>query len=274
VYYGGIANMRVVAINPTGDILKQMYNLDDLKEEPKYTEIPIKDNEGLETIYSKVVFHLQGEQFVITDKKDPAGNPVRTKETIKTRLEFLINNEDKIASTGAPLTINALGNSSYQSVEKMMANPKMNWFTKEGPMHQAKVGEVELLEFVRNWMNLGSKDKCNFDNFEAFVKGDVTELKGLAKQRPTNEVTVLLGGNVVTKNGEDKMYQTVYKKAFSRPTAKNHKKIFNDALNESYGDFKAIYPADLELAYVTLPAQDSTPDAAAVATTPVNNNWV
>jgi hypothetical protein len=274
VYYGGIADVRVVAINPDGETLKKVYNLDDLKEEPKYTDITFKNEEGIEETYNKIVFHVQGEQAVITNKKDMNGIAIRAKETIKTRIEFLVRDEFKIASTGSVLTINALGNSSYQSEEKMLANPKMAWFTKYTPMHQAKIGEVELLEFVRNWMNVGSKDICNFDNYALIAQGNVGELIAMAKARPTNEVTVLLGAKESTdKDGKPVLYQTVYKKVFSRPTAKNKKDIFNKALNDNYGEFKALYPSNLELTYIEKETESDKPDAGLSAPASTNG-WV
>jgi hypothetical protein len=274
VYYGGLANMRVVAINPDGETLKKMYNLEELKQEPEYMGVVIKDNEGAEQTYNKVVFHLQGEQFVITDKKDLAGNPIKVKEMIKTRVEYLVKDELKFASTGAPLTINALGNSSWQSEEKMLANPKMAWFTKYVPMHQGKVGEIELLEFVRNWMNVGSKDNCNFADFTAIANGNINELVAMAKARPNNEVTVLLGVNVKGEGTDKKGYQVVYKKHVSRPTIKNPKEGFNKAMGELYGEFKALYPNDLNLAYVTINDDSDSPDQSAAPAVPAGSNWV
>jgi hypothetical protein len=270
VYYGGLAKLKVVAINPTGDVLKQMYNIEELKEEPKYTDIVLKTEEGVENTYNKVVLHLANDQMVLTDKKDLAGNFIRAKETIKTRLEFLVSPEFDIARTGSVRTINALGNDSWQSEEKMLANEKMAWFTKYVPMHQAKKGEVALLNFVRNWMNVGSKDNCNFADYTKIAKGDVTELKSMAKSFPNNEITVLLG---VKKADNGKLYQTVYNKCYSRPTAKTPKDIFNKSLDDTYGEFDAIYPSNLELAYVSLNNDADKPDDA-VSAAPSTSSWV
>lgn len=268
-YYGGLASLKIVAINPTGEEVKKILGIEELKKEPEYTNITIKNGNGVESTFNKITFYLSNDQTVITDKKNDMGVPIRAKEKITVRLEFLVSDDWDIASTGTERTINSLGISTWQSIAKVKANENMVWFSKNEPLHQARKGEADLLTFMREYLNLGAKEECNFKDAVKLLGGDVTELKQIIKPwAATNEVVVLLG--MVTK--EDKSYQTVYGRCFSRPTAKTPATKFNKALNEDYGEFKTNYPKSLELSYVIEAVTSDAPDST---TTPaVTSNWV
>jgi len=268
MYYGGLANLKIIALNPTGEELRKILNVEDLKKEPEYINIMIKSTDGTEQAYNKIVFYLSNVLPVLTGKKNEFGVPITENATILCRKEFLVAPRQDIASTGAMRTINNLGDNTWQSIEKLKANEKMNWFSKEEPLHHAFVGEALLLKFMREYLNLETKSSCTFANVEKIMNGDLSEIRASIKPWvATNMVTCLLGAK---KDGE-KVFQQVYGKCFSRPTVKNSVEKFRKALNEPYGDFDAIYPSDLVLSYIDTSEEDK-PDAPSAA--PSTKSWV
>lgn len=228
--YTGLANLKVVAINPNKEELEKLLGLDEgkIEKEPQYKDLDLQNDGNLQ---NKIVFHLESKTLV-SDKGVPK------EAVIKTKIEFLVAPKERVSQTGKTQLVNAVGNCSWGTEEVITSNPKMKWFCKP-PYHNAYVGEENLLKFVRNWLNLATNDECNFADAEKIMSGDVTELKGYLTRYPNNQVTVYL--DIVEKEKDDKKtyYQTVYTKAFSRPTAKSPETIFANAFKEDYGSTKS-----------------------------------
>lgn len=219
--YTGLANLKVIAINPTKDELSKILGGADVKE-PEYLNLDLNKDGVLQ---NKIVFWLANKQLVI--QKDGTKAP----EEIKTRVEFLVAPRERMNKEGTKNQIvNRRGQTCWLTVEAINTNDNMSWFRHE-PYHNAFIGEEILLNFVRNWMNLAADADCNFENPTKIFSGDVTELKNMLKARPNNEVTVYL--DVTSK--DDKYYQAVYSKAFSRPLASNPEAVFAKAFKEEYG---------------------------------------
>jgi hypothetical protein len=99
-------------------------------------------------------------------------------------------------------------------------------------------GEAELLNFIKNYLNVASIDTYNkntnewvtnqhpedceasLDNIQKYFKGDISELKEHCTLMPTNLVKLLVG---VKTNNEGKQFNVVFTKA----TAKNGSNPFN-----------------------------------------------
>lgn len=198
--YIGVGNFKVVGINSSLDELEKLgfnYN-----KEPQY-KVEIGGKE-----FSKVVFYVKNEKLDIQNK-----------------LEFLISNEDAVFQTGSRKFVNDLAqNSIGASLEDVLARTNKNGvaFFKDVNARAAKVGEAELLEFLVAWFNIknfvskkeadaGQKPDTVTINFDALVKGDVSELRKYHAMAKDNEVKLMLH--------EDKGYVNVYNRYFDRATA-------------------------------------------------------
>lgn len=249
----GLMNMKVVAINPTKDELVKILNIENPTniKEPQYKDLDLQ-KDGI--LQNKIVFQLQG--------KLPDG------KIKNSRLEFLVAPRERKNKDGNKTQIvNRLGQFSWNTEAEIEANPNMKWF-QHVPYHNAMIGEEQLIDFIRNWMNLGTKDNCNIGNLLATMSGDMTELKSYMTQFPNNEATVWL--DVIENNG--KYYQSVYNKAFSRPTAKTPESIFAKAFNEQYGAPKTPFGGTFEL-HVFVPQVD-TPDKSTITDGSISNDFI
>jgi hypothetical protein len=246
--FTGLANMKVVAINPSKSELEKLLGLEEgkIEKELQYTDLDLQNDGNLQ---NKVVFHL--EATTKAKEKDSSLKDV----VIKTRIEFLVAPKERVSQTGKTQLVNALGQCSWGTKETILSNPNMKWFFKP-PYHNAYIGEEMLLSFVRNWLNLATNDECNFADVTKIMNADVTELRGYLKQHPNNEITVYL--DVTEKN--NKHYQVIYGKAFSRPTAKSPETLFANAFKEQYGDTKSPFTGfELKVFYPKI--EVDTPDS-------------
>lgn len=102
-------------------------------------------------------------------------------------------------------------------------------------------GEVNLTEFVKNWADVqkdrasGEAGQCRLDTMDKIVRGDVAELKSIAKACKDYEVFINFGVR-------DNQYQDFYPKAFARGWAKEPTAILNamkkeTSLKSYFGEF-------------------------------------
>ena len=174
--YSGLANMTVIAVNPT---MAELHAVDiNVKTEPNY----FLELNGTE--YFKVVFWMKNSDLT-------------------TRLEILMTDQPRISQSGKNQWINNIGQSTWSE-----AAPTYDWWKTDGQRH-AFGGEETLINFVKAWANVASGDDVSFETMPKMVKGDVTELKTLVKLLNNNQARVLVG----VKDGK---YQVVYTKHFGR----------------------------------------------------------
>ena len=244
--YTGLAVMKVLAVNPTKEELEVLGYKP--KEEPKYTGIVFKqkNEDGSETEQhrNKVVFYL--------------GNG-----DVKVKYEILVAPEFDIAGTGSQRIINKFGQYTYSKtgIEGILANPKMSWFESTSA-RQAHIGEVAIIDLIKEWVNVANDGECSLDNISAIVNGDVSELKNyVSKFRETHEVITLLGVKKAEKDGKTNYYQSVYARCFSRPSYTAYITKFMKSLSEQYGDFKDDYQGSLEYKKYEPKLETDTPDA-------------
>lgn len=174
--YSGLANFKVIAVNPT---MEELHGLGIMvKTDPNY----FVDLNG--TDYFKLTFWIKNDDLT-------------------TRFEILMNGSERVSQSGKNQFINAIGQTCYSSGE-----PTYEWFKKEGLRH-ALTGEDTLVDFTKAWANVANGDEVFYDSIAKIVKGDVTEVKALVKLLENNEVRLLIG----VKDGK---YQSVYTKVFGR----------------------------------------------------------
>lgn len=203
-YYTGTENFKVVAINPTKQEMKDLFKID-LKEEPSY----ISENaEGKKQ--ARITLWL---------------NNADETNSIRTKADFFIVDETKVSSGGKIKFVNEFGGFAYLPADGSVPE-NMSWYNTAG-LREAKTGEEELTEAIKNWINHSTKrgDKVQL-NVADFLKGDFSQLKGIVCN---NKFKLCLGIKQYTdKEGNTKFQQVVYTRKTDRAWAKNGEKIYKD----------------------------------------------
>lgn len=249
--YTGLANMKVVAINPTMSELTELgYNP---QQEPEYISVTPEGN-------AKVVidFFLKHEETGMIAKR-----------------RFWLENRDRDTRAGDKKEyINNYGQTTFvESIDVLQ-----QWFGKEGA-RPAKVGEGQLIRFIAAWANVnpyadaaGNRGMCYFEDVTKLFTNDLSEIREIFDQiKDDNEVKVLL--NVITTD-EGKTYQDVYMHHFDRAASKSTK-AWENALANDYTQCKGDYQNSLEFKeYVPKPVETTdTPDVASGVTEDVEAPW-
>lgn len=198
--FTGLEDVKILCVNPT------------VAEAAKFG-IKFKDN--VELVYTTVKEDTENSKiktnavrldiWVVSPNLD---GPVK--------LALFLEDKDQIASTGKTRFINNYGQNSYSdSSDALLAlEAKVSgktWFKADG-IRIAKIGECELIEFVRAWLSIGMDSKATLDSFSKLCKGDVSELRLLLTKYPTRLVQLLL----IVRLSDGTWYQGVYGRYFSR----------------------------------------------------------
>lgn len=192
----GLFEGRVIAINPTAEEYKELFEIE-LKEDSKTVEYLGESKE--DNVYLRVDVWLED---------------IKTKD--KFRVSFFL--EDKIREN-KDLTkkqyINNVGSCSWADDP----NNLPEWFSARD-YRVAYVGEEELYNFLRVW--LSELDYRNADttlqlDWKKLMKGNVKDLKDQINGEWCTNIGALATINVREKDGETKEYQNVYNKAFLYP---------------------------------------------------------
>jgi len=224
--YSGLSNFNVIAVNPTLDELHELGIM--LKSEPNYyVEFSGKE-------YFKLTFWIKNEDLT-------------------TRFEILMNAEPRVSQSGKHQWLNNAGQSTWSNDA-----PTYDWWKTEGTRH-AFTGEETLINFAKAWANVANGDDVYFESIGKIVKGDVAEVKALAKVLSGNQIRLLIG----VKDGK---YQSVYTKVFGRIKPERDD-LFVKNLNDEYGTFNAEFDTTLawgpfspQLSLVTPDAEDDSPE--------------
>lgn len=253
--YMGLANLAIIAINPTAEEMQKVLGLDELPKEPQYKDIVVNKDKEDERKVNKIRLVLRGSNNVY--QENPAGGMTSTTEVITAIHDVFVSNDPVRSKTGKPRVLNSLGNNTWQAIDVLEANEKMKWFTKHTPLYESREGEIELLTIFREFLNLDNKTECKFKDYEKIANCEVAELKKYVTEWPKNAATFLLG---VREADDNKEYQAIYSKCYGRPSIKSTPDKFVKALSEEYGEFKAVYPSDLKLRVYSKKIE--TPDAS------------
>ena len=184
--YTGLANMKVVAVNPNKAELEAM------GYKPQVDPVYLTQAEGNKKV--RVDFYLSNKE-----------HNIRSKIAIFLEDRFRVNNTKTKAEW-----MNNYGKNAWGSPDEAPQNYK--WFDTK-TARQAFVGEFDLHNFLNNWLNIAPTDEAKLDKFQALFNGDFSELKALVKANPDNEIRVLL----TVREGK---YQSVFNKYFDRATNK------------------------------------------------------
>lgn len=200
--FTGITDMKVIAINPS---LEEATKLGlSMKKEETYT---FKDDKDVNC--ANIDFWLQ--------------HPT---QDFKLKYRIWLKDIDRLATTGKKLAINDFGQSSFvDTLDKLPVNGDgVQWFSSQG-VRWAKVGEDDLIRFLKGWLNIGAGRTAKLDDITKLFKGDFSELRSIMKAAATNNIQVLItikggymqvfpkhfekGGNVIKTRWEKAVADTV-----------------------------------------------------------------
>ena len=224
----GAHTASVVAINPTVEQLKVIYDKDDVRE-PVYLGT---DNNGNGNV-----------------RIDVYVKPTGTESTQKFAL-FVSDAEVVNKAGDKKQYTNDHGQFSYFPVPPsgqpvVIPENQAKFFSNEG-LRVAFQGEEKLVSFVQAWANLKTGkdgDKVTFD-FDKLFAGDFSQLNEVltaCNNGEPNTVGLMFGVRLVTgDDGSTKQYQDIYTKMFCRPYD-NLAQKFSEQLNDPYGAWDRDY---------------------------------
>lgn len=242
--FTGMCPFQIVALNPSLEELKTL-GVTYLVNEPTY----ITDKDGIMGI--RLDFWIKnsvGEDYVALDGTIQNSGPIIDK------VSYFIDNTTAKASTGKVKVMNdLLQNSWSDSIETLVENEKMHWFSKNHNLRLAKNGEVEILTLFQKLLNLvvGYKetvgDEVKFTTpWKDIVAGNLKELRGYIQMALKEGNGLTFNRGVVNKDG--KLYSATYTKYFQ--SSKNKKTTYMEkALIEQ--EFKADYQGSLKFQLYT-----------------------
>jgi hypothetical protein len=237
----GVGSFRVLGVNPNKEEMEKFLGRE-LSQEPVYLKDMVDTNDN-----NKPYKQLRVTYMIQADLKDHEGKDIKANqlltEPFKTTITFFLDsrynfNSDKTKVQG----IDKYGRTAWMTVEQaknhqipVYANGPAKIDKDYRPAYR---GEAELLNFIKNYLNVASIDTYNkntnewvtnqhpedceasLDNIQKYFKGDISELKEHCTLMPTNLVKLLVG---VKTNNEGKQFNVVFTKA----TAKNGSNPFN-----------------------------------------------
>jgi len=195
--YTGLADMNVVAINPSQEELGKLLGRDNVKE-PIYEGIS-KSDSNIATIRLDVWLKSK-ELDIVTKLSIFLENDIRTdKDNIKTQF---INNTGKTAWAKAAEDFTADGAKDYK------------WFKPPfRPSYKGEESLYELLVALSNIDTTKADSEIKLDTpISDLIGGKLEELDNVVKTFANNKVRVLLG----VKSTDGKLYQDVYGKVILR----------------------------------------------------------
>ena len=202
--YTGAENFKVVSVNPTKAELEVIYGRE-INFDPEYVgETEVKDGDGDRTVPQiRLDFYLANED-----------------DSITTKIQFYVANTHHKSASGKFKVINAFGKDTWLEQEaiqsKVLPDNYIKWYKTDG-LKVAKRGEVELISFLTNLLNLPfNLDKLD-DVSDAYAQitkeewvkiftGDISLLRQVVGGT-NNKVGVLMG---VKTKGDGKLVQAVF----------------------------------------------------------------
>jgi hypothetical protein len=186
--YTGPSAMRVVGICPTlGELQAIGFKFD---KEVTY----IGDKDGTNTVRIDVVFKSTVD------------------ENFKGKAAFFLENKERVSAKGSKEITNNFGQSTWaatveDALEKVGKNGN-KWFKPNGA-RVALVGEVQLITFLRDWLNVSPEDESTIDSYDNLFKGNFKELQQYVKMQEKNTIYTL----ATVKDGK---YQQIHTGFFAR----------------------------------------------------------
>ena len=201
--FTGAENFKVVGVNPTKAELEELYGRE-INFDPEYIgDTKVSDGDGEREVNQiRLDFYLANED-----------------DSVTTKIQFYVANTHHKSQTGKFKVINSFGKDTWldqESIQNKTLPDNMSWYKADG-VKVAKRGEVELISFLVNLLNLPfNLDKVD-DVSEAYARidkeewakifaGDVSLLRTIV-EGTNNKIGVLLG---VKTKGDGKLVQACF----------------------------------------------------------------
>lgn len=150
--YTGVNKVKVVAINPTLEELNKLGV--GFKEEPVYIREAVDDKPKSVTVNFWTKLTVDGEDVL-------------------TPVKFFVSDKiEKSERTGKTNFINELGQNQWSE------SPMETQYFEVKGVREAYVGEVSLINFMKNWLNVRKGGKATLD-VTKLLAGDFSELKAI-----------------------------------------------------------------------------------------------
>lgn len=210
--YTGVAPVKVLAVNPTKEKMKGLFNWN-IEKEPEYTGE--KDNVKWVNITMYVKPDVEGVDDIIA-------------------MKFFLRDQGRTNNGGDKVQItNDYGEFAWITKEDFEACklPSMN-FAEEG-IRQAFSGEEPLVNFLKTYLNVPGRTSFKegqwvesedpqlalfqLEQIDSYFSGNISEIEDALNIFPDNKVKVWFG---VQKGDNNVNYQTFFPAKFARNSAR------------------------------------------------------
>ena len=231
--YIGIAPVFVLAVNPSKEETEKLYNTE-LDEAPNYLSEAEVGPEGNKTKVPQARI-----DFVV--KSDPEKcNGIE----MLTRVTFFLNKAYRYNKDNTKVeVINKYGETTWFPINAAKGTEpipdNMKWYDTSD-MRPAYIGESELTDFIKKYLNIPNKSFTNpktkevkfipnladaearLDKIQDYFKGDFSELRNVIALQPKNKVKCMFG---VRTTDDNKQYQAVYTQKFLKNNVTDYSKL-------------------------------------------------
>lgn len=236
--YIGVASVKVLGVNPTKTQLEDFYKTT-IDNEPNYLGEVENDDKKIKTVRVDFIVKVAEGKY-----KDAEGNDI----DLINRITFFIRNEYKFNRDKTKVqVIDKYGRTAWPTIEEA----KNHVIPTVGSGNQARidsgyrpafVGEEELTEFLKTFLNIPSVEKWSnrqivglidnpddalsrLEHITDYFSGNISEIADIVKFQPENKVKVLFGIKTTESN---KKYQDVYTRMFLRNGNSDYSKLDGD----------------------------------------------
>lgn len=214
--YIGIANCRVIAVNPTKKELEEIYG-NPRDNEPVYLGVNKETNAPTARI-----------EFILETVPEKCNGI-----SAKTSLNFFLEKSKIVGSQSGKIQVIDRYAQNAWATEAELASHTIPQYTN-GPANidkdywPAYIGQIQLLDFLKAYLGVSnarvfkngvwtanqnlSDCEAKLEHIDDYFKGDFSELKFLIGVQPSNSVRTLWG--VRDKDGKE--YQVVYNEYFQK----------------------------------------------------------
>lgn len=271
--YIGVASVNILAVNPNKEKLGELYNTT-IDNEPNYLGEVDVDGKKIKTARLDFIVRVAEGKY-----KNAAGDPIE----LVNRVSFFVRSDYRFNKDKTKIqVIDKYGRTAWVTIEDAKAHNIPNY--ANGPARLDKdyrpafVGEEELTEFVKTYLNIPSVEKwsnrqivglidnpddalARLEHIQEYFSGNTSEMSQIVSFQPDNKLKVLFGVKTTTDN---KKYQDVFTRMFLKNGTTDYSKL--DAAVKAAQNAGA-YPntvfkvCDLE-EYVETPTDFNTVDAS------------
>ena len=225
--YTGVSNVNVVGVNPTKKELSEILGKD-IERDITYTGT---DDLGNPTL--RLDFWLRCNDKITTGEEVDS----------HVKLAIFISGEVVKDQTGNKTKyINNKLSTSYGTSPEALPS----WYDTSS-IRECRKSEDQLLEFLSTLGRLDRRDEdfdANLKDYDAILKGDLSELKEIIEGTKENTIRVLLGVRVDDEDG--KSYQRVYPNKFLYGGTGSVDRM-SEAAESQYGGCNLEYNNSMEL---------------------------